>query len=167
MIRFWGATLLASGHDNFRVDMIGHLLFCTLTSGLRQPNKHKSTAWCLGIWVQALTTCQLGSGVKEMVPAPRLLQLDLEILETAAPSMLLLRVYCAAALFSVAFAAIDLLQILQDTPPCATNCTLSILPAAGCPITEMDSCLCGNNDLQKAVAVCVLQRCSLQEQYSK
>ncbi|KAI6710951.1 integral membrane protein [Diplocarpon mali] len=79
--------------------------------------------------------------------------------------MLLRRLLPLPALVSGVVAQLDILYLATAFPACTLQCSLEILPPAGCDFNDMRSCLCTNHDLQYQVSVCAMHNCTVPEQY--
>ncbi len=51
-------------------------------------------------------------------------------------------------------------------PPCALKCLATLVPKSVCSLTDID-CLCTNEPLNEAVAICVSQGCTIVDALSK
>ncbi|PBP18828.1 hypothetical protein BUE80_DR010471 [Diplocarpon rosae] len=69
------------------------------------------------------------------------------------------------ALWSGVVAELDMLYLATAFPACTLQCSLEILPPAGCDFNDMRNCLCTNHDLQYKVSICAMNTCTVAEQY--
>jgi hypothetical protein len=92
--------------------------------------------------------------ITALLAAPFQAKVAIAVSEAAAPA-------CSV---SSSFTLFQLFHVHIRNWQTQLNCTLSVLDVGGCPLTEIQACLCTNDTLQYELSLCVLNSCDRADQ---